>query len=252
MASFRAALVTGAGKRIGKAIALKLASNKIAVAVHYHHSPGDAEAVVAEIQVAGGFAVAVAADLSDTADVGTLIGKASGALDARIDVLINNASVFEKDSLKSLTTSSWDKHHLVNLRAPVMLMQSLALHLGAERRGAVINITDQRVLKPNPQYYSYTASKTGLWAATKTAAQSLAPFIRVNAVGPGPTLANVGQTTAAFAAEAAAIPLRQGPSVEEIADAVLFLLETPSITGQMIALDGGQHLAWRTADILED
>ncbi|PCI63766.1 MAG: short chain dehydrogenase [Kordiimonadales bacterium] len=252
MTSFRAALVTGAGKRIGKAIALNLASNNIAIAVHYHHSPDDADAVVAEIQNAGGVAVAVAADLSKASDVTALIGDASNALDVQIDVLVNNASVFEKDDLLSLTARSWDKHHLVNLRAPVMLMQSLAFHLGPEGCGSIINITDQRVLKPNPQYFSYSASKAGLWAATRTAAQALAPLIRVNAVGPGPTLANTGQTADAFAAEAAAVPLGQGPSVQEIANAVLFLLEAPSITGQMIALDGGQHLAWRTADILED
>jgi NAD(P)-dependent dehydrogenase (short-subunit alcohol dehydrogenase family) len=251
-ARYSAALVTGAGQRIGRAIALDLAQQGIAVAVHYHGSADAAETVVAEISAAGGNAITIAADLATPDQVSSLIKGASKALNKPIDILINNASVFEKDDIASFTSDSWDLHQAVNLRAPLMLTQSLAKHLGGERKGAVINIIDQRVLKPNPQYLSYTSAKSALLTATKTNAQALAPTIRVNAIGPGPTLANTRQTREEFQKESSSVPLGAGPSLEEITATVRFILETPSMTGQMIALDGGQHLAWRTADILED
>jgi NAD(P)-dependent dehydrogenase (short-subunit alcohol dehydrogenase family) len=249
---YRAALVTGASQRIGRAIALELATQEIAVAVHYHGSADNADSVVAEINGAGGNAAVVQADLASAKETSSLLQAAAHALGSTIDVLVNNASVFECDDITNFKTQDWDHHQAVNLRAPLQLTQALAQQLSAVSQGAVINIVDQRVLKLNPQYLSYTASKAGLWTVTRTCAQALAPNIRVNAIGPGPTLANTRQSAADFAAEAANVPLGHGPALKEITSAVRFILETPSMTGQMITLDGGQHLAWRTADILED
>lgn len=249
---YRTALVTGAGHRIGKSIACDLGKAGISVAVHFHGSANAAEAVVAEITGAGGQAVAVCADLLVEEEVKALLPNAATLLGKPVDILVNNASVFEKDELESFSLESWDQHHKVNLLAPLLLMQSFHNQLEGIAAGAVINMIDQRVLKLNPQYMSYTASKAALWTATRTAAQSLGPNIRVNAIGPGPTLANKRQSTQDFADEASAVLLGSGPTLEEIARAVRFILESPSLTGQMIALDGGQHLAWRTADILED
>jgi len=249
---YAAALVTGAGHRIGRSIACDLGAAGVAVAVHYHGSAESAEAVVDEITNAGGKACAVCADLLDENDVKSLLPQASKILGKPIDILVNNASVFEKDDLENFTVESWEKHQKINLLAPILLMQNLAQTLGENQSGAVINIIDQRVLKLNPQYLSYTAAKAGLWTATRTAAQALAPRIRVNAIGPGPTLANIRQSRLDFANEITPIPLGVGPTLAEISRAVHFILESPSMTGQMIALDGGQHLAWRTADILED
>jgi len=244
-------LITGAGQRIGREIALDLAKLGLSVAVHFHGSSEGANAVIDEITSAGGTAVAVGTDLRDEQAVKSLIVEASKLLGSPIDVLVNNASVFEHDTLQSFTTESWDRHHKVNLLAPLLLTQIFAEKLQENERGAVVNIIDQRVLKLNPQYMSYTTSKAALWTATKTAAQALAPNIRVNAVGPGPTLPNINQSAQDFADEVAAVPLGCGPSLREISRAVRFILETPAMTGQMIALDGGQHLAWRTADIFE-
>ena len=251
-APFEAALVTGAGRRIGRAIALDLASGALAVAVHYHGSAKAADALVAEIRAAGGTAASINADLQDPVSVKDLIANASTALGKPIDVLVNNAALYENDTLRDFTIESWDQHQQVNLLAPMILTQTLAASLKGEKAGAVINMIDQRVLKLNPQYFSYTIAKAGLWTATRTTAQALAPNIRVNAIGPGPTLANTGQTPQEFSNEAASVPLGAGPSLAEITKAVRFLLESPSMTGQMIALDGGQHLAWQTKDILKD
>lgn len=249
---YSAALVTGAAQRIGRAIALSLAEQGLAVAVHHRSSDEDAESLVARIKDTGGTACAVQGDLTDANIVTSLIGQAAAKLQTPIDVLVNNASVFQKDTLQSLDVNSWELHQQVNLRAPVVLSQSLAAQLPVGSQGCIINMIDQRVLKLNPQYFSYTASKAGLWTTTRTMAQSLAPSIRVNGIGPGPTLANQFQATQDFDAESGSVMLGSGPSLSEITSAVKFLLETPSITGQMVTLDGGQHLAWRTPDILED
>lgn len=249
---YSAALVTGAAQRIGRAIALSLAQKGLAVAIHHRGSDNEASDLVAQIQNSGGRACAVKGDLSEENIASGLLAEATTTLGIAIDVLVNNASVFEKDDLKSLTQASWDLHHHVNLRAPVLLTQSLARQLPEGRSGCVVNVIDQRVLKLNPQYFSYTASKAGLWTTTRTMAQSLAPLIRVNAISPGPTLANQFQADGDFEEESKNVMLGRGPTLEEIASAVNFLLETPSITGQMITLDGGQHLAWQTPDILEE
>ena len=251
-AQYHAAIVTGASHRIGRSIAIELAAKGIAVGVHYGTSEDAAYAVVADIKAHGAKACAVQADLANEDDVRKLVPEAAHALGAPIDVLINNASIYEEDTLQSFTSASWDRHQKINLLAPLMLMQSVATNLPAENAGAIINIIDQRVLKLNPQYMSYTTTKAALWASTRTAAQALVPHIRVNAIGPGPTLANSQQTDLDFAKEAAAVPLGSGATPEEIARAAGFILEASAMTGQMIVLDGGQHLAWRTADIPKD
>lgn len=250
--SYTAALVTGAAARIGRAIALDLAASGIAVVIHHRRSADEAEKLVREIHAAGGQAAHVSGDLAETNTAQTLITDAAAAIGKPIDILINNASVFEKDTALTMTTESWDLHQAVNLRAPVLLSQQLFKQLPDGREGCIINIIDQRVLKLNPQYFSYTASKAGLWTTTRTLAQAMAPTVRVNAVSPGPTLANQFQDGADFDREAANVLLGSGPMVEEITNGVKFLLETPSMTGQMLTLDGGQHLAWRTQDIIED
>ncbi|WP_020399901.1 SDR family oxidoreductase [Kordiimonas gwangyangensis] len=248
----RTVLVTGAARRIGRAIAQDLAAQGWHVAVHYHGSTDDADMVVEEIEAFDGRAVAVKADLSDAAETLALVQNAAEALGAPLAALVNNASLFEDDRIDTFTPESWHAHMSVNLLAPAILTQQFAAQLADGVSGNVINMIDQRVLKLNPQYLSYTTSKAGLMTLTRTTAQALAPRIRVNAIGPGPTLPNHMQGDDMFAREASSVLLGYGPNLTEICAAVRFLLETQSITGQMIALDGGQHLAWRTADILED
>jgi NAD(P)-dependent dehydrogenase (short-subunit alcohol dehydrogenase family) len=239
----RAALVTGATRRIGRAIALGLAEAGYAVALHHHRSPDETEAVISEIEANGGRAVALAADLRDEAETERLMARAEEAL-GPIGVLVNNASVFERDEVSNATRQSWDRHIETNLRAPFVLIQALAGGLPADAGGAVVNMVDERVWNLTPHFVSYTISKAGLWALTQTMALALAPRIRVNAIGPGPVLPSSRQTDESFTRQYRALPLARPASPEEIAAAVRFLLETPSITGQMIALDSGQHLGW--------
>ena len=239
-----AALVTGAGIRIGRAIALDLARNGYAVAVHYNGSAGPAEQAVAEIRAAGGKAEAVQADLADAAQVASLVPQAAAAV-GPLTLLVNNASIFEYDTVASTTLAGWDLQLNVNLRAPFFLSQAFAAQLpAAAEEGNIINLLDQRVWKLSPYFVSYTVSKTGLWTLTQTMAMALAPRIRVNAIGPGPTLPNIHQKPGQFEQQLAATPLRRGPSLEEVAATVRHLLAARSMTGQMIALDGGQHLPW--------
>jgi NAD(P)-dependent dehydrogenase (short-subunit alcohol dehydrogenase family) len=239
----RTALVTGAGKRLGRAIALALAEAGYAVAVHYGEGAADADALVTEITGGGGRAVALAADLAKEDEVAGLIGRAAEAL-GPLDVLVNNASVFERDEALDATRESWDRHMEINLRAPFVLAQGLARQLPGGAAGNIVNILDQRVENLTPHFVSYTLSKSGLWTLTRTLALALAPDIRVNAVGPGPVLPNPRQSQAQFDAQARATPLGRAVTPKEIADAVVFLLAAPSVTGQMIAVDGGQHLNW--------
>lgn len=239
----RAALVTGAAYRIGRAIAVELASRGFAVAVHYNRSKDGASELVAEIRDAGGRAVAVSADLTDEAETSKLIDRATAAV-GPIGCLVNNASRFEMDVCDTVTRKSWDAHMETNLRAPFVLSQSMAAALPADAEGVIVNLLDQRVWNLTPYFISYTVSKSALWTLTQTLALALAPRIRVNAIGPGPTLKSERQTEDQFRMQWNAVPLRRGATPEEIAAGVSFVLSAPSMTGQMIALDGGEHMGW--------
>jgi NAD(P)-dependent dehydrogenase (short-subunit alcohol dehydrogenase family) len=241
-------LVTGAARRLGRVLALDFAAQGWAVGVHANGSMGEADEVVTAITTRGGRALRLLADLSDVAATAALVPACAAHL-GPVTALINNASMFVYDTIDTLDAAQWDRHHAVNLRAPVLLSQALAAQLPAGIEGHVINIIDQRVWKPTPHFFSYAASKAGLWSVTQTLAQSLAPRIRVNAIGPGPMLQSVHQASSDFATQVAAVPLGRGTSPEEVAAAVRFILAAPAMTGQMIALDGGQHLAWQTPDI---
>lgn len=239
----RAALVTGAGKRIGRAIAEALAADGYAVAVHYHASKDEADATVAAIEAGGGRAVALRADLADEGAVNRLVPEAKASL-GPIGVLVNNASVFENDTALTVTRASWDRHLDTNLRAPFVLMQRFAEQLPEGRNGVVVNLLDQRVWSITPYFVSYTVSKVGLWALTQSMALALAPRIRVAGIGPGPTLPSPRQSQEQFERQCRLMPLGRGTTPEEIAAAVRFIISAPAFTGQMIALDGGQHLGW--------
>jgi NAD(P)-dependent dehydrogenase (short-subunit alcohol dehydrogenase family) len=241
--SLRTVLVTGAAVRIGRAIALDLGRGGWSVAVHHHTHRAEAEEVVAEIRAAGGRAVALAADLMREAETEALIERVTEAL-GPVGCLINNASVFEADRVETATRASWDRHLEVNLRAPFVLTQRFAHQLPDDETGNVIHLLDQRVWKPTPFFMSYTMSKSALWTLTRTMALALAPRIRVNAIGPGPTLRSARQSDEDFRRQWESTPLRHGPGLDEVTAAVRFILEAGSMTGQMIALDGGQHLGW--------
>jgi NAD(P)-dependent dehydrogenase (short-subunit alcohol dehydrogenase family) len=244
------ALITGAAKRIGRQLALDLAAAGYNIAVHCNASREEAEAVALTIRNSGRRAHVVQGDLAETATPDRLIAEAVAAL-GPLDVLVNNASIFEPDEVGSITGASWAAHQDTNLRAPVMLAQAFARQLPAGAKGNIINIIDQRVWKLNPRFFSYTLSKASLWTATRTLAQALAPAIRVNAIGPGPALPSVRMDQAEFDKQARLTLLGRGTSPAEISAAVGFILSQPALTGQMIALDGGQHLVWQTPDVVE-
>lgn len=237
------ALVTGAGQRLGQAMALELAAQGYRVALHYNRSRQDAEGTAEEIRKSGGQAVLFQADLSSEAETSKLAEDVNREL-GPLGVLINNAATFVRDEWDDTTRDSWDLHMEPNLRAPFVLAQAMARNLPEERGGLVINLLDQRVWNLTPHFISYTLSKSGLWTLTRTLALSLAPRIRVNAIGPGPTLPSPNQTQEQFNAQVRKVPLRRGPDMDEIRNTLTFLLGAGSVTGQMIALDGGQHLGW--------
>lgn len=243
----RAALVTGGAKRLGAAIAHALADAGFSVAVHARASIADAEATAASLRARGVGAAVLQADLAREAEVATLIPRATSAL-GPVGVLVNNASTFERDEWEDATRASWDAHMEANLRAPFRLMQDFARALPAAAEGVVINMLDERVWSLTPHFVSYTLSKAGLWTLTQTMALALAPRIRVVGIGPGPALANARQSPEHFRAQAESTPLCRPTSPEEIAAAVLAVLRLPSYTGQMLALDGGQHLLFSPAD----
>jgi NAD(P)-dependent dehydrogenase (short-subunit alcohol dehydrogenase family) len=239
----RNALITGGGRRIGAAIALGLARAGYGVVLHAHRSRGEAEQIAADIKGEGGKASIVLADLADPEAVRGLV--AAAAAFGTLSLLVNNASVFEEDEIGTLERARFDMTMAINLTAPLFLAKAFAAQ--APPGASIVNIVDQRVLRPTPKFFSYALSKSALYSATTTLAQALAP-IRVNAVAPGPTLPSPRQTDAQFAAQAGSVPLGQGPSPEDIAEAVLYLAGARSVSGVTIAVDGGQHLAWRTPD----
>lgn len=249
MAKGEVALVTGGAKRVGRAITLKLAEAGYAVAIHCNGSVVDAEALAEEIVAGGGEAAIISADFADPASVEGIIPAAQLQL-GPVTLLVNNASLFLRDTVTAIDVPTWNRQFSVNIRAPSVLAGMMANALPPDAEGCVINILDQRVLKLTPEFYSYTLSKAAMFAATKTMAQALAPRIRVNGVGPGPTLANVDDGEALFAKEAAGTLLGRPVAPEDIAEAVLYLARARAVTGQMIAVDSGQHLGWRTPDIV--
>ena len=242
------ALVTGAGRRIGRVLALTAAEAGYDVLIHHRNAYEAAEDTRAEIERLGRKAMVRAADLAEADGLADLLS----ATPTPVTLLVNNASRFEDDRIGSLRAAEFDATMAANLRAPVLLAQAFAAALPPDESGLIVNITDQRVWRLTPQYFSYTISKAALWTATQTLAQALAPRVRVNAIGPGPTLPNVYQAPADFAAEAGALPLGRPVAPDEIGQALRYLIDATSVTGQMIAVDGGQHLAWRTPDVLGD
>ena len=242
----RVALVTGGARRLGRAIALALAGAGFDIAIHCRHSFDQAEATAADIRALGRRAVIVQGDLADESQTIALIPAAVEAL-GPLGVLVNNASWFERDEWRDATRESWDAHLETNLRAPFVLTQHFARGLPAGADGAVINMLDERVWSLTPHFVSYTVSKMGLWGLTQSLALALAPRIRVNGIGPGPSLPNTRQTMEQFRRQAESAPLGRGADPEEIGRAVLAILAMPAMTGQMIALDGGQHLQWAPA-----
>ncbi|PIE10156.1 MAG: short chain dehydrogenase [Rhodobacterales bacterium] len=254
----RVALVTGGATRLGRAMALCLAREGFDVAVHFNQSDSAAKEVGAEIEALGQRAALVQADLLDESQTETIVPRVMETLGAPVVCLVNNASIFEYDRMGSLTRESWDRHMESNLRAPVVLTQAVAEHMpqaapdetGEPRApGLVVNMVDQRVRKLTPEFMSYTIAKMGLWAFTQTAARALAPHVRVNAIGPGPTMIGHRQTPEHFAAQRAATILERGANPEDVTGALRYFLSSPAVTGQLLCVDGGQHLGWQTPDV---
>ncbi len=241
-------LVTGGAKRLGRAIAMTLGKAGWSVAVHYNQSQAEAEDTVAALHEIGVHSAALEADLQSEEDSQRLISRANTAV-GPLTALVNNASVFESDVLATVTRMSWDRHMETNLRAPLVLSQNFAEQLPSHSEGAIINLLDQRLFKPTPQFLSYGVSKAGLHWLTGVLAQALAPRIRVNAVAPGPALRNARQSEAHFRRQQASTILGHGASPGDVCSAVTYLLDARAVTGQTITVDGGQHLIWQTADI---
>jgi NAD(P)-dependent dehydrogenase (short-subunit alcohol dehydrogenase family) len=253
------ALVTGAAKRLGRSMALTLAEQGYDVGVHYATSQDEARDVVAEIKAMGRNAVALQADVLNEDEVQALLPAAADALGGPVTVLINNASIFERDLLATATRDSWDRHFESNLRAPFVLTQALDAqipdpltddHGEPLAQGLIVNMIDQRVRKLTPDFISYTLAKSALWTLTQTSAQALSNRVRVNAIGPGPTMQGAQQTAAGFKRQRAATVLGRGADERDICEALIYLLNARSVTGQLICVDGGQHLAWQTPDVM--
>lgn len=251
------ALVTGAGKRLGRAMAIYLGGRGYDVAVHYATSGSEADSVVAEIRAMGRKAAAVQADLTVEADMQSLVARAASALGGPLNVLVNSASIFEHDTIETATRDSWDRHLESNLRAPYVLTQTFAAQAPQTRHDAgaepvaqavIVNMIDQRIKRLTPDFSTYTLAKMGLWALTRTSAQGLAPHVRVNAIGPGPTLRAAHQSEADYAAERASTLLQRGVDPSDITAALGFFLDARAVTGQILCVDSGQHLAWESVD----
>ncbi len=255
----KSALVTGGAQRLGRAMVLHLAARGYDVAIHYSSSAEAATETAAAVRELGQRAVCVQADLLDIDATTTLVDRAAKALETPLDLLVNNASIFEYDNLQTATPASWDRHMNSNLRAPFFLTQAFAQQAPAPliddngepvAQAVVVNMVDMRVRKLTPEFATYTIAKAGLWAFTRTAAQGLAPRVRVNAIGPGPTMQGTRQTAEHFAKQRAATILERGSDASEICKALDFILDVNGLTGQLFCMDGGQHLAWQTPDVL--
>ncbi len=259
MTQLSAALVTGGARRLGQAIVRDLAASGTDVAIHYNSSRDEAEALAAEMRGLGLRAAAIGGDLLDRSATARLVPAAAEALGRPIDLLVNNASIFEHDTIATATWASWDRHIGSNLRAPFELIQAFAAQAPKagtdaagepQARALVVNVIDQRVRRLTPEFATYTIAKMGLWALTRTAAQGLAPDIRVNAIGPGPTIRGARQSEGHFKDQRGATVLGRGVNPAEICAALRYLAGAPGVTGQLICVDGGQHLAWQTPDVL--
>lgn len=253
------ALITGAARRLGRAMVLDLAAQGWDVAIHYNGSADAAEATASEARLAGAQAITLQADLLVEEQTATLVPAAAEALGGPLNLLINNASLFELDEISTMSRQSWDRSIESNLRAPVKLTQDFAAQAPAVEmdknaepvaQAVVINLIDQRVLKPTPMFMSYFIAKSGLLAFTKTAAQALAPRVRVAGIGPGPTLVATNQSDEHFAKQRQACALGRGSDPEDIVQAMRFIISNKAFTGQMLAIDGGQHLNWQTPDVI--
>lgn len=243
----KVALVTGGAQRIGRAIVEDLVAHGFAVAIHCNGSRLEADRLAGDLAAEGARVAVVQADLSDRDAVAALMIEATRQL-GPVQLLVNNASVFEDDAPSDFSWEQWDRHFAVHLEAPARLSQALAAQLPATADGLIVNLIDQRVWKLTPRFFSYTLSKSALWTATQTMAQAFAPRIRVNAIGPGPTLPNTRQDPIDFERQVDALILKRGPALSEFGATIRWLWDMKSVTGQMIALDGGQHLAWETVD----
>lgn len=245
----KTALVTGGARRIGRAIAVDLARMGFTVAIHCRSSRAAADALAAEIENDGGHAAVFEADLASTRETETMFGSVISRL-GPVGLLVNNASTFREDELLHFDWESWDRHFAVHVKAPVLLSRLVAEALPVPSSGLIVNMIDQRVWKLTPRFFTYTLSKSTLWTATQTMAQALAPRIRVNAIGPGPTLLGERQSAADFDAQVEGLILKRATDLSEFGATIAYLWNAASVTGQMIALDGGQHLAWETPDIM--
>ncbi|MHC5306837.1 SDR family oxidoreductase [Bartonella sp. LJL80] len=241
------ALITGGSKRLGAAIALDLAANGFNLAIHYLNGRDQANALVDELRSLGAEAHCFHADLLKTKGVG--LTDAVVQKMGPVELLVNNASLFIDDHIGSLNEKVWDDHFALHLRTPTILADAMHNYLPKDGNGLIVNMIDQRVWKPNPQFLSYTLSKSALWTLTQTLAQALAPHIRVNAIGPGPSLKSPRQSDQDFLDQTQAVLLQHGPSLTEFGATVRYFWQQTSVTGQMIALDGGQHLMWQTPDL---
>ncbi len=252
------ALVTGAAKRLGRAMALYLAGRGHDVAIHYASSSHAAEDLAHEIEAMGRRAVCLRADLLDESALAPLVADCAQALGGPLTVLVNNASIFEEDSIATATRESWDRHMMSNLRAPFVLTQGFAAQCPPPvpdaagepvAQGLVVNMIDQKVRRLTPQHMTYSIAKMGLWAFTQMAAQELGPRVRVNAIGPGPTLQAADQRAEEYLASRESTVLNRGANLSDITASLGFFLDAPAVTGQILCIDGGQHLVWRTRDV---
>ncbi len=248
MAKRPVALVTGGARRIGRAIVEDLCAHGYDAAVHYHGSRNDADELRAQMGDLGARVELFEADLESGAACKSLFADVVRVF-GHVDLLVNNASVFEEDAITSLDEALFDRHFAIHVKAPSFLTEAFVTALPAGSKGNIVNIIDQRVWRPTPNFYSYLLSKAALWTATRTMAQALAPDIRVNAIGPGPTLRNIRQNEEDFQRQMDGLLLKRGPDLSEFGSTIRYLVGANSVTGQMIALDGGQHLAWETPDV---